>query len=169
MLPRAETKADHLLSFLTHKQNYDRNHGPVARLNAASHKVIVDGLIENRLELTLANLSNDYPQHSVTCALQCAGNRRHSMRTRIKEVQGIDWNDGAIMNCSWEGPRLRDVLLQAGVASHDRSSDDLHAQFASCSQKCQEEDWYGGSIPLQRALAREFDVILAVKVSEVSS
>ena len=37
------------------------------------------------------------------------------MRTRIKEVQGIDWFDGAIMNCIWEGPRLRDILLRAGV------------------------------------------------------
>ena len=91
------------------------------------------------------------------------------MRTRIREVQGIDWYDGAIMNCNWEGPRLRDVLLQAGVTSHDRSSEELHAQFASRSQKCQEADWYGGSIPLQRALARDFDVILAVKVSGVGS
>lgn len=37
------------------------------------------------------------------------------MRTRLKEVQGLDWYDGAVMNCKWEGPRVRDVLLQAGV------------------------------------------------------
>jgi Mo-co oxidoreductase dimerisation domain/Oxidoreductase molybdopterin binding domain len=37
------------------------------------------------------------------------------MRTRLKEVQGINWFDGAVMNCRWEGPLVRDVLLRAGV------------------------------------------------------
>jgi sulfite oxidase len=90
------------------------------------------------------------------------------MRTRIKEVQGIDWLDGALMNCIWEGPRLRDILLRAGVKydKAEKSSDpkEYHVQFASHSQKTPEEDWYGGSIPLDRALAEDKDVILAVKV-----
>lgn len=90
------------------------------------------------------------------------------MRTRIKEVQGIDWFDGAIMNCRWDGPRLRDILLRAGVR-YDREENrndgkEYHVQFASHSQKTSEEDWYGGSIPLDRALAADKDVILAVKV-----
>jgi Oxidoreductase molybdopterin binding domain len=37
------------------------------------------------------------------------------MRTRLKEVQGVNWFDGAVMNCRWEGPLVRDVLLRAGV------------------------------------------------------
>lgn len=32
------------------------------------------------------------------------------MRTRLKEVQGIDWGDGAVMNCRWGGVRVCDVL-----------------------------------------------------------
>jgi len=39
------------------------------------------------------------------------------MRTLLKEVQGIDWFDGAVMNCVWKGPRLRDVILAAGLSS----------------------------------------------------
>ena len=92
------------------------------------------------------------------------------MRTRIKEVQGIDWADGAIMNCTWEGPRLRDILLRAGV-EYDKNANKAkaskskrHVQFASHSQECQEDKWYGGSIPLDRALAEDMDVILALKV-----
>lgn len=90
------------------------------------------------------------------------------MRTRIKEVQGIDWEDGAIMNCTWEGPRLKDILSRAGVEYDkkvgDASKKACHVQFASHSQECQEDKWYGGSIPLDRALAEDMDVILAVKV-----
>ena len=95
------------------------------------------------------------------------------MRTRVKEVQGIDWLDGAVMNCRWEGPRLRDILLRAGVR-YDEQEDSCdrrehHVQFASHSQKTPEEDWYGGSIPLDRALDTDKDVILAVKVRSACS
>jgi sulfite oxidase len=88
-------------------------------------------------------------------------------------VQGIDWLDGALMNCIWKGPRLRDILLRAGVKydKTEKSSDSkaYHVQFASHSQKTLEEDWYGGSIPLDRALAEDKDVILAVKVRAACS
>ena len=166
---RAEISFPHD-SFITNRENYDRNHGPLAHLSASNHTIAVEGLIPKALTLTIANLMHDYPQHSVTCALQCAGNRRHSMRTRIKEVQGIDWEDGAIMNCTWEGPRLRDILLRAGV-EYDKNANkakaskvERHVQFASHSQECQEDKWYGGSIPLDRALAAGMDVVLALKV-----
>jgi sulfite oxidase len=95
------------------------------------------------------------------------------MHTRIKEVQGIDWHDGALMNCIWEGPRLRDILLRAGVKydKAEKPSDpkEYHVQFANHSQKTPEEDWYGGSIPLDRALIEDKDVILAVKVRAACS
>jgi sulfite oxidase len=142
-------------------------------VSAEGYTVIVDGLVSRRLDLSIAALTEEFPRHSVTCVLQCAGNRRHSMRTRLKEVQGIDWLDGAIMNCRWDGPRLRDILLRAGVRydnGEDRSPrKEYHVQFASHSQKTPEEDWYGGSIPLDRALAADKDVILAVKVSPAYS
>jgi len=94
------------------------------------------------------------------------------MRTRIKEVLGIDWYDGAVMNCVWEGPRLRDVLLQgAGVdeVKPEVKRQQQHVQFASYGTKTQEDSWYGGSIPFERAMDPEMDVILAVKVSSSHS
>lgn len=96
------------------------------------------------------------------------------MRTQIKEVQGVDWFDAAVMNCTWEGPRLRDVLVTAGIESlpaeetvqtnGSTSKSHLHVQLASYGSKTQEDKWYGGSIPLERAMDPEMDVILAVKV-----
>lgn len=90
------------------------------------------------------------------------------MRTRIKEVMGVDWFDGAIMNCTWEGPRLSDVLTK-GAGVHQISESDKrkqkHVQFASYGTETQDDTWYGGSIPFERAMDPEMDVILAVKVS----
>lgn len=131
---------------------------------ACDHTVIVDGLVSRPLKLTSESLMKDFPQHVVICALQCAGNRRHTMRHRLKEVCGVDWNDGAMMNCAWEGPRLRDILLAAGVEDKQNVSLSKHVQFASYGTKTQDDDWYGGSIPLERAMSIDMDVILAVKV-----
>ena len=88
------------------------------------------------------------------------------MRTRIKEVQGVDWADAAMMNCKWEGPWLRDVLRGAGVTLEplQGSVQPEHVQFASYGGKTQQDDFYGGSIPFKRAMDKNMDVILAVKV-----
>lgn len=151
-----------LESFITEKGAYDRNHGPIPHVNADSHVLRVDGAVTKVLELTIAQLQHDFQQLEITCALQCAGLRRHTMRTFLKEVDGIDWGDGAVMNCIWKGPRLRDVLLRAGV--NMSGSGKAHVAFASFQVKCQEAEWYGGSIELDRAMREDGDVILALEV-----
>lgn len=118
--------------------------------------------MKNRLELSREQLQNDYVQHDVACALQCAGNRRHTMRTLLKEVDGLDWGDGAVMNCRWRGPRLRDVLNQAGLNVEDRNK--AHVAFACSATQCQDDDWYGASIPLDRGMSDNGEVILALEV-----
>lgn len=87
------------------------------------------------------------------------------MRTKLKEVSGLDWFDAAVMNCEWTGPKLRDVLIGAGLkdeAGSDNST--LHVQFACHAAPQQDADWYGASIPLERALRDTADVILAMEV-----
>ena len=111
------------------------------------------------------------------------------MRTQLKEVQGIDWSDAAILNAEWEGPRLRDVLKWAGVQDpgppkhtggdtggevEHNSADkeegkvngggEMHVQMACYQTEVQDDTWYGGSIPLWRAMAEEMEVVLALKV-----
>lgn len=139
----------------------------------------VDGTVKTPLKLKVTDLRNNFPQHEVVCTLQCAGNRRHTMRTELKEVQGLDWGDGAIMNCRWRGPRLRDVLLRAGVvtqgvepkqnlSSKGKPQRTMHVAFACYQTPCQEDDWYGGSIELGRAMSEDAEVILALDVSVAS-
>lgn len=84
------------------------------------------------------------------------------MRTTLKEVQGLDWGDAAVMNCKWRGPRLKDVLDKAEITLSDKSKG--HVAFASYAVPVQEDDWYGASIELPRATDTEADVILALEV-----
>jgi sulfite oxidase len=87
------------------------------------------------------------------------------MRTLLKEVVGIDWLDGAAMNCKWKGPRLRDVLLRAGLKEKNPAQSSLHVAFACFQAQCQDDEWYGGSIELWRAMKVDAEVILALEVT----
>ena len=73
----------------------------------------------------------------------------------IKEVRGIIWDSGVIANCRWRGVRLRDVLLRAGI---DERAAPAHVWFASHVSACQDDTYYGGSIPLAKALDPAGDV-----------
>ena len=84
------------------------------------------------------------------------------MRTLIKEVDGIDWGDAAVMNCIWKGPRLKDILISAGVITNDMA--DSHVAFSCSTVPVQGEDWYGGSIEFWRAMGDHNDVLLALEV-----
>ena len=121
--------------------------------------VKIDGLVHHPLNLSIHDMRTRYPQHEVISALQCAGNRRHTMRTRIKEVKGIDWGDGAVMNCSWRGAKLKDILDEARpTIGHG------HVAFACYQTAVERADWFGGSITLDRALREDADILVALEV-----
>lgn len=98
-----------------------------------------------------------------------------------KSVKGVLWEQGTICNARWGGARLRDVLLQAGLKLNDQEpngviscnghgraasqSEGWHVCFASHVTLCQDDACYGSSIPLQRVLDEEGDVLLAYEVS----
>ena len=104
------------------------NHGPILHLNAKDYKVKVDGNVKNPLELSIEDLKTRFPQHEITSALKCAGNRRYVMRTLLKEVNGLDWFEAAVMNCKWRGPKLRDILNKASIDV--KSAKGSHVAFA---------------------------------------
>ena len=81
----------------------------------------------------------------------------------IKPVNGVGWDSGVIANCKWGGVRLRDVLQRAGVLQSGNS----HVCFASYATLCQDDEYYGASVPLDKGL--EGDVLLAFEVCPTSS
>ncbi|KAI0016252.1 molybdopterin binding oxidoreductase [Xylariomycetidae sp. FL0641] len=157
-------------SFIT-EDGYDRNHSlhpTPEQVDPSKHTIRVDGCVKNVLCLTIDNLKNDFEQHDLVCALTCAGNRRHEMRTVVKEVDGINWFDAAVMNCRWRGPLLRDVLARAEIdlgTTEDiaTAEGEAHVEFASYKVECQDDTWYGASIPLSRALDPSREVVLALE------
>ena len=85
------------------------------------------------------------------------------MRTSLKEVNGLDWFEGAVMNCRWRGPKLKDVLNEAGI--NVKNIKDHHVAFACYQVPVQGGvSWYGGSIELARATKESADVLVALEV-----
>lgn len=82
------------------------------------------------------------------------------MRTELKEVDGIDWNDGAVCNCIWSGPLLVDVLTKAGISIEG----DAHVAFSCLKTDCQQDRYYGSSICLKRCMDPAKKAILALDV-----
>ncbi|KAI0171683.1 molybdopterin binding oxidoreductase [Hypoxylon sp. FL1284] len=160
-----EPEISKLTSTFITEDGYERNHcvqPPEKQLTLRKHRVLISGCVQDKLNPSITELRSNFPQHEVICALQCAGNRRHDMRTTVKDVQGIDWSDGAVMNCRWRGPLLKHVLEKAGITDIGKE-EDAHVAFASFQVECQEDSWYGASIPLSRALDPDKEVILALE------
>ena len=148
---------------------YDRNHSEYPSLDASAHKIRITGFVSHSTVITIDDLRR-LPQHQVLCCLQCAGNRRHTMRTKIKEVSGIDWFDGAVANCVWRGPRLRDVLMVVGLGEDVRGEKGWkgHVECVCEVMPCEDTAEYGGSITLERAMMEDGDCILALEVCEAN-
>lgn len=88
-----------------------RSHHDEPRVDTATWRLRVEGLVDHEIALTLADLKA-LPRHEVTAVLQCSGNGRAFYRPR---VPGVPWEKGAAGNARWAGARLADVLARAGV------------------------------------------------------
>lgn len=133
---------------------YVRNHGPTPSLDATTWRLHVGGLVGRELCLSLDDLRRDFAAHTVPATLQCAGNRRADL-IRVAPIPGeVPWGGEAISHGEWTGARLADVLAAAGL---DRDQGARHVEFLGLDHAEKEGKRYefGGSIPLEKALAAE--------------
>jgi sulfite oxidase len=94
-----------------------RSHTYIPEVKLPEWKLVVDGLVERPLTLTLADLKR-LPRSELVGVLECAGNGRSFYSPT---VAGAQWRFGSVGNARWSGVRLRDVLQKAGLkpgASH---------------------------------------------------
>ncbi|RLV51270.1 sulfite oxidase [Nocardioides mangrovicus] len=141
---------------------YSRNHGPIPTIDHDKWRLVVDGLVDTPLELSLADLKSQFEIHEVVATLQCAGNRRAGFLA-VADIPGEDpWQGGAIGTAVWAGARLVDVLAAAGLAD---DSADLHVDFSApdVSELATPPQAYGSSIPLSKAMQTE--VLLAWRMN----
>jgi DMSO/TMAO reductase YedYZ molybdopterin-dependent catalytic subunit len=90
---------------------YRRNHFPVPLLDETRWRLDIGGLVNQELSLSLHELIQ-LPAETMAVTLECAGNNRARLRP---SVSGVQWGPGAVGTAEWTGPRLEDVLRQAGV------------------------------------------------------
>ncbi len=137
---------------------YVRNHGNIPEIVAKDFTLEIGGMVENKLKLTLADLKKQFKTYAVTATMQCAGNRREEM-IAVKEITGeTPWLGHAVSCAKWRGVRLTDVLAAAGVKTGAK-----HVWFDGADDVKKISSNFGGSIPLEKALADE--VLLAFEMN----
>lgn len=90
---------------------YVRNHFQIPMLDSSKWRLVVSGLVERPLELSLRELQN-LPSESRVVTLECAGNGRWQLDP---PVDGEQWQLGAVSTAEWTGAPLIDILDRAGI------------------------------------------------------
>ena len=135
---------------------YVRAHAAVPEIDPATWRLRVHGLVERKLELSLATLREAFTVREVTATLQCAGNRRAGL-IAIRDIPGeAPWGPGATGTAAWTGVALADVLALARPRREG-----AHVGFAGADvcAEAKPAQRFGGSIPLHKACRPE--VLLA--------
>lgn len=107
-----EAPFDQLESFLTPTELfYIRSHFPAPKLDPASYRLRVDGAVRNPLTLGYQEL-RAMPSETRVATLECAGNSRVFL---VPQVEGAQWELGAVGNAEWTGVPMRALLERAGA------------------------------------------------------
>src|SRR3981081_4462519 len=85
---------------------------PEAAKDPEAWKIVVDGEVKQKLELTLAELKAKFRPVTRRLVLECGGNGRSFF---TPQARGNQWTNGGAGCAEWTGVRLVDVLQAAGV------------------------------------------------------
>jgi DMSO/TMAO reductase YedYZ molybdopterin-dependent catalytic subunit len=99
-------------------QFYVRNHFQIPKLEPATFRLTVGGLVERPLSLSLRDLRNMRSQ-TLFATIECAGNGRTLFHP---PVEGEKWNLGAVSTAEWTGVPLAEILDRAGVRTGAREA-----------------------------------------------
>ncbi|EKM58404.1 uncharacterized protein PHACADRAFT_252696 [Phanerochaete carnosa HHB-10118-sp] len=141
-----------------------KDHGPIEHLDAATFKLKIDGLVEQEVEYTLAEIQQNFPKVEVVAALDCAGNPHTGEQGGDKPIHGVLRKE--IANVIWGGVRLRDLLLAARVRSVSHRPGKTYAHFVShITEPGKPDELFGTSVPLEKVLSEDGDVLLAYEMN----
>jgi DMSO/TMAO reductase YedYZ molybdopterin-dependent catalytic subunit len=112
----AETPAHNLDDDVTPTaRHFIRNNGiPPEDMSPDKWMLTIDGLVDNPLKLSIADLQNKFEVVTRQICIECGGNGRAFFELKAK---GNQWTVGAVACSEWTGVRLADVLKAAGVKS----------------------------------------------------
>ena len=95
---------------------YVRNHFETPRLDPASWRLEVSGLVDRPLRLSLRDLHN-MRSETLVATLECAGNGRSAFDP---PAEGEQWQYGAVSTAEWTGVPLAEILDRAGLRPQAR-------------------------------------------------
>src|SRR6201988_782667 len=108
-----ESPFDRIDSYLTPTELfYIRSHFQIPSLDAASYQLRIGGAVRHPFTLSYDELRS-MPSETRIATLECAGNSRVFL---VPQVQGAQWELGAVSNAEWTGVPLRALLARAGLA-----------------------------------------------------
>ncbi|HKE86930.1 MAG TPA: sulfite oxidase [Vicinamibacterales bacterium] len=120
---------------------YVRNHFQIPMFEASTYRLVVGGLVDRPLSLSLNDI-RQMPSQTIVATLECAGNGRTLFEPPIA---GEKWNMGAVSTAEWSGVPLVEVLDRAGVRSGARDVLFKGADFGTV-------DGHAESIRFERSL-----------------
>jgi DMSO/TMAO reductase YedYZ molybdopterin-dependent catalytic subunit len=108
-----EAPFDRIDSYLTPTELfYIRSHFSTPNLDRASYQLRIDGAVWHPFALSYEQLRNMRSETRVA-TLECAGNSRVFL---VPQVQGAQWELGAVSNAEWTGVPLQALLERADLA-----------------------------------------------------
>ena len=129
---------------------YIRNHGATPQIDQAALRISVEGMAERPARFAVSELVGRFPELKAAATLTCAGNRRNEFKG--PKIGGVQWTAGAIGNAEWSGVGLAALLRHVGVQAGAK-----HVWFEGADEIVDKGETFsfGGSIPLEKALAED--------------
>ena len=118
---------------------FERYHGGIPNVNPDQHRLIIHGLVERPLVLTMEDLKR-FPTVSEIRFIECPANG--GMEWRGAQMEALQFTHGMLACCEWTGVRLSTLLEEVGVKPEGKWILAEGADAAGMSR----------SIPLEKAL-----------------
>lgn len=136
-----------------------RHHHPVPHMDVEKYRLSVGGIGCKPILLDMEDIRTRFTKNTVTCTIQCGGNRRSGL-DKIEKTSGIGWGIGAMSTATFSGVWLRDILRYSGLMTPDSAARDgvEHVIFEAV-------DNLQASIPIEKALSSYGDVLLAYEMN----
>ncbi|SMY08918.1 sulfite dehydrogenase [Flavimaricola marinus] len=91
---------------------FERHHGGIAEVDPAEHRLMINGLVDRQIVLTMQDLMR-FPRENHVYFLECAANT--GMEWAGSQLNGCQFTHGMIHNVMYTGIPLRLILAEAGV------------------------------------------------------
>jgi DMSO/TMAO reductase YedYZ molybdopterin-dependent catalytic subunit len=135
-----------------------RNHFETPSPLSADWKLRVEGCVERPATYTLDELG-DFPERTIFCTLECAGNGRSFLQPR---APGVQWGAGAIGHAEWTGVPVRYLLDRVGVKP---GAKEVVFWGADCGSESDHPEpmFFARGLPLAKAM--DADTLLATRMN----